>query len=764
MSIELGQQASKDAPEKMANVVEKGEKSGSSDSQPPSLAPGTIYVPDDDHDEFVDPRLKDYPVPVVAKTVSLYNDPTEPILTFRFWILAGFWVSVGCIISSFYYFKPYNTTLSTVTVQLLSWWTGNIMAKFLPTRKFKTLGYEWSLNPGPWNSKEHALIVVAVWGSQHTAYGLGPLSALELYYGHKINAGWAILFLLSTQLLGYGFVGLFRDIVVRPPKIFYPVVLPNVALLNAMHKNPSMTAKSLRYFAIVAIATFCYQWFPSLIWPMLGSLPLLCYMGHGNWIAYILGSGSNGFGLLNISLDWNYASFYAPLYTPLWSTMSQVAGAVFTCWFLYPILYFGNVNDSKNLPAMSSSTFDFSGSSYNISRVLTANGHGNHTAMAEYSLPFWSTSYAMNFFWGFASSAGAIVFSILWYGKEGVQTVRETLAKGRVSYKDDPYLQAMSGFPRVPHWWYLTILVLAGGFSIGSLYGGDWGLPWWGFIVISVVSLLFTFPSGILFGIANVQVGMAYFSELIAGALFNGQPKAVLAALVFGRQVLDQTLNLCSDYKFGFYMKIPERELFIAQVYGTVLGPFINYGMMRVIIDNIGADVLTGVKDSSAWLALKSRNFYSISVIWGVLGPSAFFGKESSYSYIYYGFLLGPLLVLVAYLLHRWKPHWNIEENFNPVVAMFGATWFPVYETTNLMTSAIVALVFMGYIYRYKPVWFRKYNYLTSVGLDCGTQIMSTIMVFTISLTNSEFPTWWGNSEVVDRCYPPSTLPPAMQG
>jgi hypothetical protein len=76
MSIELGQQASKDAPEKMANVVEKGEKSGSSDSQPPSLAPGTIYVPDDDHDEFVDPRLKDYPVPVVAKTVSLHNDPT----------------------------------------------------------------------------------------------------------------------------------------------------------------------------------------------------------------------------------------------------------------------------------------------------------------------------------------------------------------------------------------------------------------------------------------------------------------------------------------------------------------------------------------------------------------------------------------------------------------------------------------------------------------------------------------------------------------
>lgn len=32
-----------------------------------------IYVPDDS-EEFIDPRLKDYPVPLVAKTVALHND------------------------------------------------------------------------------------------------------------------------------------------------------------------------------------------------------------------------------------------------------------------------------------------------------------------------------------------------------------------------------------------------------------------------------------------------------------------------------------------------------------------------------------------------------------------------------------------------------------------------------------------------------------------------------------------------------------------
>lgn len=36
---------------------------------------GKIYIPDD-KDEFIDPRLKNYPIPLVAKTVDLHNDDT----------------------------------------------------------------------------------------------------------------------------------------------------------------------------------------------------------------------------------------------------------------------------------------------------------------------------------------------------------------------------------------------------------------------------------------------------------------------------------------------------------------------------------------------------------------------------------------------------------------------------------------------------------------------------------------------------------------
>lgn len=30
----------------------------------------------------------------------------------------------------------------------------------LPKRKFRTFGYEWSLNPGPFNMKEHMLATI----------------------------------------------------------------------------------------------------------------------------------------------------------------------------------------------------------------------------------------------------------------------------------------------------------------------------------------------------------------------------------------------------------------------------------------------------------------------------------------------------------------------------------------------------------------------------------------------------------------------------
>ena len=84
---------------------------------------------------------------------------------------------------------------------------------------------------------------------------------------------------------------------------------------------------------------------------------------------------------------------------------------------------------------------------------------------------------------------------------------------------------------------------------------------------MSLIAFVFTFPNGVLWGVANQQIGMSFLSEVIAGSLFEGQPLALLTSMTYARQILEQNLNLISDYKFGFYMKIPEKEMFIGQVW-----------------------------------------------------------------------------------------------------------------------------------------------------------------------------------------------------
>lgn len=146
------------------------------------------------------------------------------------------------------------------------------------------------------------------------------------------------------------------------------------------------------------------------------------------------------------------------------------------------------------------------------------------------------------------------MYAICFYGKSSLESIKEAWFGRRADY-DDPYLKLMAKHPRVPHWWYLVCLAVCGALSFAVIYEGGMNLPWWGFVVIALVSFIFTFPNGVLWGVANTQVGMAFLSEVIAGSLFPGKPMAVLTCMCYGRQILEQNLNLISDYKFGFYMK-----------------------------------------------------------------------------------------------------------------------------------------------------------------------------------------------------------------
>jgi len=53
-----------------------------------------------------------------------------------------------------------SVQISALVAQLVSLPLGKLLERTLPARKFTTLGFRWSLNPGPWNIKEHTLVVI----------------------------------------------------------------------------------------------------------------------------------------------------------------------------------------------------------------------------------------------------------------------------------------------------------------------------------------------------------------------------------------------------------------------------------------------------------------------------------------------------------------------------------------------------------------------------------------------------------------------------
>jgi len=274
-------------------------------------------------------------------------------------------------------------------------------------------------------------------------------------------------------------------------------------------------------------------------------------------------------------------------------------------------------------------------------------------------------------------------------------------------------------------------------------------LPWWGVILAVGISAVLTLPIGVIQAISNNQIGLNVFTELVCGYIFPGLPLANIAFKVYGYMTMFQALLMVGDLKLGHYMKIPPRTMFVVQLYGTVVGAMVNYGMMEWIFATKMAVFLGLQPDPSGqWDPRNSKIFYSASIIWGALGPSRTFGPDSPYHPLMWFFLVGLVLPLPFYLLHRRYPggKWHL---INIPIFAIGTYTVPQSPANFIITGLLVSFVFQFYLYRYRHEWWRTYNYVLSAALDAGTQLsaMFVFVVFGAILSGFQFPVWLGNAE-----------------
>lgn len=249
----------------------------------------------------------------VVRAAVRNTDGEEMANTVRAWILGFIFVTVASGINMFLSMRSPAITIPTVVILLLVYPVGCLWARIVPSRKFTTFGVSWSFNPGPFTIKEHTVIVLMANVTYGYAYSTDALLALQAksLYNHNMGWGFALLFTLSSQLIGIGVAGVFRRFNVWPAAIIWPLNFSMTSVLYALHDkrktDPSEAngwqISRYRYFLYVALGAFCWYWFPGVIFQGLSVFDFVCWARPNNATINQLFGGFYGLSLLPITFD-----------------------------------------------------------------------------------------------------------------------------------------------------------------------------------------------------------------------------------------------------------------------------------------------------------------------------------------------------------------------------------------------------------------------------------------------------------------------------
>lgn len=217
-----------------------------------------------------------------------------------------------------------SIVVTGIVVQLVSLLLGKGLEQVLPTRKFNTFGYVWSLNPGPFTIKEHVCITVM---ANVIVGGIGAsdiILAQKIFYKQRLSYIYQVLLALSMQTIGFSLGGMLRQFVVWPASMIWPGALVNSALFNTLHKTwgkrdgGHMTRE--RFFLIALFGSFAWYWLPGYLFTALSVFNWVCWIAPKNVVVNTLFGTSTGLGMGILTFDWSQIAYNgSPLVTPVCS-------------------------------------------------------------------------------------------------------------------------------------------------------------------------------------------------------------------------------------------------------------------------------------------------------------------------------------------------------------------------------------------------------------------------------------------------------------
>ncbi|KAG6885082.1 hypothetical protein C0993_006043, partial [Termitomyces sp. T159_Od127] len=610
--------------------------------------------------------------------------------------------------------------------------------------------------------KEHVAITIFASTAAESALAISIFAADDLYYGLHPNVGVGIFTLIGSQLMGYGLGGIMRSFLVYPTYIVFPNLLPTVQLFDALHRGKKimLQKKRVKFFWLVFIGIFVWEWFPEYIAPTLTGISIFCLANQDSpWFTRIFGgaAGNEGLGVFSLCLDWNYVGSgggsLGALFTPLSTQLSLYSGTAI-CIIAFCACYARNTWNGQNFPFLSQALFNENGTRYNQLAILDDKFRLDPAKLAEVGLPWFASSQVLTRIGSNLAIGATIMHVVIWYGKDIVDVIK----KYRAGETYDPHLAKMKVYSEVPMWWYILTFIGSFAMAMATLYTGHSGLPWWGLIVGIIIATIFLPFVITVYAITGFSPNLQSLVQMLGAAMIPGNPQANMYFTLYGYNTLEQARGLIRDLKMGQYTKLPPRVTFTVQALGAVVvclmafritltltsqkGGLLNYIIMKVII-NTHREILLDVQGSNVWSGQQVQSFNSDAISWGALG-NVLYAPGGRYAIVPFSILIGLAVPIPFWLLHRFFPKLGANKVVTPVLC-WTLGYLSVGINSSVFTTFCLAVFSQYYLRRYRPRWFRKYNFLLSAALDGGTQVMVFVFTFAVGGGSGKvinMPTW----------------------
>ncbi|ORX34223.1 OPT oligopeptide transporter protein-domain-containing protein [Kockovaella imperatae] len=716
------------------------------------------------------------PYSEVRAVVDNFDEPELPVFTFRTWTLGIGYVVIGSFINQLFELRQPAIYITSEVAQLLAFPGGKLFERFLPDWGLTVRGQRYSMNPGPFNRKEHMLITIMATVGYNTPYTTNII--LSQYLPQYFNQPYAkefayqILLGIATNFCGFGLAGLARRFLVYPSYCVWPASLVTIALNQAFHKKEdhsvsgplgkTYTWSRLKLFSVAFGAMFVWFWIVSFIFPALSTFNWISWINSTNVPLNLITGSNNGLGLNPFpTFDFNNLTAFGwnPLVIPSFSTLNIGAGMLLG-FFIIIVMYWTNAYHTAYLPINSNKVFDNTGARFDVQRVINDKGLFDREAYQTYSQPWMAAGNIVVYWFFFAQYAATVSYAYLFHRHEikmGFRSLYKSLRFRRASDEideddittNDIHMRLMRKYKEVPEWWFLIILLVAIATGVAALAHWDTysspAIPLYGI----ALALLFVIPVGMITAITGLQVTMNVLAELIGGSVEPGNALSMNFFKAFGYITTAQAVYFSNDLKVAHYLKIPPRCTFAAQIIAVAVSTFVCTGVFNF--------QMTGIKNvctSQAAFDMTCpgiNTFFTAAVFWGTFGPPKLFGPGGQYVALLSGFPFGFALPIVMYWLRKKFPNVRIFRQLHPVMFLYGGIQWAPYNLTYMWPSIPIACLSWLYMKKRHLAFWSKYNFVLAAAFSSGIAIAGVIIFFSVQFPDITYE-WWGTDVSYQGC------------